>query len=228
MQNKLTKKELKDIVQWDIKNWSNVLPFWEEHFDFKPNSKVLALGEREGGLSLYFAKRGCKVICSDYKPLPGSTKEIHNFYGVSDLIEYRQIDMKNIDLPGDSVDVVVFKSVLGALGNAQDQAAAISEINRVLKKGGVFLFAENLRGSALHQFLRNKYVKWAVNWRYVSGQDMVGWTKDFHSYDSKTFGVLALFGRTEKQRRFLGFFDRLITPITPVKWRYILFGSAFK
>jgi hypothetical protein len=50
MQNKCSEKLLKDIFQWDIKNWSNVLPFWEEHFEFKKGMKVLALGEREGGM----------------------------------------------------------------------------------------------------------------------------------------------------------------------------------
>jgi ubiquinone/menaquinone biosynthesis C-methylase UbiE len=49
--------------------------------------------------------------------------------------------MKAIDLADESVDVVVFKSVIGTLGDAQDQAQAVSEIYRMLKKEGVYLFA---------------------------------------------------------------------------------------
>ena len=56
MPSNLSKKELTDIIQWDVKNWKNALSFWEAHFDIRPGMKVLALGEREGGLSLYFAQ----------------------------------------------------------------------------------------------------------------------------------------------------------------------------
>jgi len=177
MQSKLTKKELKDVVQWDIKNWSNVLPFWEEHFDFSAGAKVLALGEREGGLSLYFAKKGCHVICSDYRPLPRSTKEMHKAYKVTDSIEYQEVDMKDIHLPDNSVNVVVFKSVIGALGNKKDQKKALNEIFRVLKKDGVFLFAENMEGGVIHKFLRKRFVGWGHRWCYVNDTDMRDWTK---------------------------------------------------
>lgn len=168
MQSKLSQKEINDIIQWDIKNWSNVLPFWEEHFDFKPESKVLALGEREGGLSLYFSKKGCEVICSDYNPMPDSTKKKHSNYGVSGKISYKQIDMKHIELPDCSQDVIVFKSVIGALGNKEDQKKALNEIYRVLKPGGIFLFAENMEGSFVHKFLRKRFVSWGERWCYIN------------------------------------------------------------
>ena len=92
----LSKKQLADIIQWDIKNWSKCLDFWEENADLKPNQKVLALGEREGGMSLYFALKGHEVICSDYNPMPDTTKVMHAEYGVADKISYQKIDMKAI------------------------------------------------------------------------------------------------------------------------------------
>lgn len=228
MQKNLSKKELADIIQWDIKNWSKCLSFWEEHLNFKEKKTVLALGEREGGISLYFALKGFDVICSDYNPMPDTTKKMHADYEVSDRITYQKIDMKSIDLEDASVDVVVFKSVIGALGNDADQKTALKEIHRVLKPGGTFLFAENLEGSKVHQYLRKKFVSWGERWRYVTVKEMKEWNDGFSQIETKSHGVVGLFGRSEKQRRFLSGIDKLITPVTPKKWRYILFGALKK
>ena len=168
MQKILSSKELADIIQWDIKNWSKCLAFWEDKVDLNSPKKVLALGEREGGMSLYFASRGHEVICSDYNPLPESTQKMHANYGFADKVTYQSIDMTSIALADASFDIVVFKSVIGALGNADDQQLALNEIFRVLKPNGVFLFAENLEGTKLHQFLRKKFVNWGERWRYVT------------------------------------------------------------
>jgi ubiquinone/menaquinone biosynthesis C-methylase UbiE len=220
----LSKKELTDIVQWDIKNWSKCLKFWDENTDLKNPKKILALGEREGGMSLYFALNGHTVICSDYNAMPDTTRKMHADYGVSEQISYEKIDMKAIALEDASVDVVVFKSVIGALGNEADQKQAISEIYRVLKKGGVFLFAENLEGSKLHQYLRKKFVSWGERWRYIDRAEIQNWANDFSTRKTKAHGVISLFGRSEKQRSFLAGIDTVLTPITPKKWRYILYG----
>ena len=47
------KEILKDIVQWDIKTWAKALPFWENNVAIKKEMKALAIGEREGGMSLW-------------------------------------------------------------------------------------------------------------------------------------------------------------------------------
>lgn len=228
MQQTLSKKQLADIIQWDIKNWSKCLDFWEENATLNTNQTVLALGEREGGMSLYFALKGHDVICSDYNPLPETTKVMHTEYGVADKISYLDIDMKAIALADESIDVVVFKSVIGALGNKPDQETALKEIFRVLKPGGVFLFAENLEGSKFHQYLRKKFVSWGERWQYVTNNDMVNWNSSYQSIKTKPLGVLGLFGRSEKQRKLLAGLDVVLSPLTPKKWRYILFGVLKK
>ncbi|MCB9224302.1 MAG: methyltransferase domain-containing protein [Crocinitomicaceae bacterium] len=228
MQNNLSKEELKDIIQWDVKNWKNALPFWDAHFAVKEGMKVLALGEREGGMSLYFAKKGCEVVCSDYNEMPTETQTMHNRYAVSNQIEYKQIDMRKIDIPDASFDVVVFKSVIGALGNKADQDEAIKEIYRVLKPGGAFLFAENALGSKFHQFLRKKFVKWGERWRYVTKTDLKEWGTPFSKSFIKSYGSIALFGRSEKQRSTLGSADIVFSPLTPKNLRYIYFGVFIK
>jgi ubiquinone/menaquinone biosynthesis C-methylase UbiE len=227
-QPSLSKETLSEIIQWDVKNWSKCIDFWNQYIDHKTPKKVLALGEREGGMSLYFALCGHEVICSDYNPMPDSTVALHKEYKVTNRITYQKIDMKAIDLPDDSVDVVVFKSVLGALGDAEDQEKALSEIYRVLRKDGQFLFAENLEGTKLHQFLRKKFVNWGSRWRYITRKEMKSWNDQYQSFHTKTYGVTGLFGRSEKQRKILGGADRILTPVTPKNWRYILFGVAKK
>lgn len=223
-----TKKEQADIIQWDVKNWSKCLSFWNEHATLDPSKKVLALGEREGGLSLYFALRGNEVICSDYNEMPEKTLQMHQEYSVSDRISYQKVDMKAIPFEDASIDIIVFKSVIGALGNAADQQQAMSEIYRVLKPGGTFLFAENLKGSRFHQWLRKKFVSWGERWRYISENEMKQWGNQYQTLFTKSYGVLALFGRSEKQRRFLARFGAILLPLTPKNWRYILFGVFIK
>ncbi len=181
-----TKKQLDDIIQWDVKNWAGCLTFWQKHAPLTEKSTVLALGEREGGMSLHFALEGHHVICSDYNPMPETTKKMHAAYGVSEHITYAKIDMKAIDMADESVDVVVFKSVIGALGNEEDQKKAMAEIYRVLKKGGVLLFAENLSGSAVHSFLRKKFVSWGSRWRYITRNEMEHWAQILTYISHKT------------------------------------------
>jgi ubiquinone/menaquinone biosynthesis C-methylase UbiE len=228
MPNSLSRKEIKDIIQWDVKNWKNALPFWEAHFSIKPGMRVLALGERQGGLSLYFAKMGCEVVCTDYKEPLDEARKMHAAYGVSDRITYESIDMRNIDFADGSFDIVVFKSVLGALKSEENQSKAISEIQRVLKKDGALLFAENALASRLHNYMRKKFVNWTGTWRYVSDAEFESWKKRFSKTYSKKTGLVALIGRTEKQRNFLGALDVVFTPISPKSWRYIYLGVFIK
>jgi hypothetical protein len=63
MKEKLTSTNRTDIIQWDIENWSKCLDFWDDNIDLKSPKKVLALGERQGGMSLYFGLNGHQVIC---------------------------------------------------------------------------------------------------------------------------------------------------------------------
>lgn len=219
---------LQKIIQWDIPNWSRALTFWEKHASIKKDMKVLTLGEREGGLSLYFAQKGCKVVCSDYNPFPEATEIMHQEERVSEFITYQRIDMKAIDLPDNSFDIVAFKSVIGALGNEADQLQAIKEIHRVLKPGGVLLFAENATGSKLHGWLRKKFIKWAHRWRYISLEDLNKWSEIYSESTFEHFGFWGLFGRSEGQRKFLSFFDRAFNFLIPKRWKYIHFGVLKK
>ncbi|MBN4071170.1 class I SAM-dependent methyltransferase [Crocinitomix catalasitica] len=224
----LSKDELKSIIRWDVKNWKRALRFWNKHCEIKVGMRVLALGERDGGLSYYFAKLGCDVVCSDYKDFPDSTAEFHEAGKADMQISYKKIDMRSIDFGDDQFDIVVFKSVIGALGKKEDQVRAIQEIHRVLRDGGCLLFAENAVGSALHSSLRKKFVTWNDRWRYIGHDDVRGWAQLFSLSYSTSFGMLGLLGRSENQRNFFGALDRIISPLCPRRWRYIIFVVMIK
>jgi ubiquinone/menaquinone biosynthesis C-methylase UbiE len=228
MQNKLSKQELQDIIQWDVENWKSALYFWETHFEIKPGMKVLAIGERFGGISLYFAKKGCTVFCTDYKISLEKAQELHKKYGVENQITYLNADMRKLQFEDEVFDIVVFKSVLGALSVFEDQDKAMQEMHRVLKKNGALLFAENTRATRLHSFVRRKFVKWSEGWRYTPDADFENWKRLFTKTSSKKIGFIALFGRSETQRKFLAKLDTFFRPVTPKKWRYIYLGAFCK
>ena len=191
---------------------------------------VLAIGEREGGLSMWLAKKGLKVTCSDYNDFPETTEKMHQEYGVSDNITYnRGVDVTDLSrYPDNSFDLVVFKSVIGVLSKKERQKIALNEMHRVLKPGGTLIFAENLIGTKLHVWLRKKFIRWNTYWRYLHLKDDMDLFADFSQKTFKTAGFLANFGRSEGQRSFLAFWDRLNLWWIPKKWRYVLFGVLVK
>jgi len=217
---------IEDIIQWDVYNWKYALRFWEKHLP--KNGKALAIGEREGGLTVWLNHNGFNVICSDYTDNKETAKPLHTKYGIEDKVEYQVQDMTQLTLPDNSVDIVIFKSVVGALGDYELQKKAFSEMHRVLKKGGKLLFAENLNASRAHRFARRKFTNWGERWRYPSLADFRTFTNNFSQFEYETRGFSATFGRSEKQRKTLGRLDQTIRPLTPKSWRYILSGVAIK
>lgn len=128
----------------------------------QPGASALEVGAREGGLSLYLAQKGFHVVCSDVENPQAMAKGRHENHGVQHLVSYASADATRLPFDDCRFDVVAFKSILGTIGRngqIEQQAKAISEIHRVLKPGGILLFAENLAGTALHRFFR-KMTKW--------------------------------------------------------------------
>ncbi len=217
---------LKDVFQWEVRSWSRALPVWERSLPARGNA--LGIGEREGGLSLWLASRGFNVTCTDLNAFPQETKALHERYGVNERVTYALADATALPFPDGSFDVVVFKSVIGALGSKEKQAQAIREMHRVLRPGGVLLFAENLHGSPLHTWLRKRFVAWDHYWRYldpVKDRDLFA---PFARLDDHTTGVLANLGRSESQRDLLARVDALIRPLVPATQRTIWYGVAVK
>lgn len=219
---------VKDVIEWDVVNWSKCLPFFGRLAGDLTGKKALAIGERHGGLSLWLAYKGAVVTSTDLEGVSGEAKAMHQRYQVTNLITYENADLTSLRYPDSSFDVVMFKSVLGALRSKENQQKGISEIYRVLKPGGVLLFAENLVASPIHTFLRKKFIKWASYWRYITIEEAEELCGMFSSFSFKTAGFTGAFGRSEGQRRMLGKLDGFLEKMVPSKNRYIIFAVCKK
>ncbi|HEY8367241.1 MAG TPA: class I SAM-dependent methyltransferase [Bacteroidia bacterium] len=221
----------KDYIQWDVESWSNLLPYWEHCVDWTKVQTALELGGRQGGLSLWLAKHGLDVVCSDLNDVEQSASPLHSKHTFNGTIRYQDIDATNIPYEN-HFDIIIFKSILGGVGNNDQyelQKKAFAEIHKALKPGGILLFAENLYASPLHNFMRKKFVKWGAYWRYITNSELKECLTPFSSYEIKTTGFLATFGRSEKQRYFLARADKLLfNSISPNSWKYIGYGYARK
>ena len=63
-----TRQIRSDIVQWDVATWKHALHFWTGGTPALDSKTGLELGSRDGGLSLFLALKGCRVVCSDHSP----------------------------------------------------------------------------------------------------------------------------------------------------------------
>jgi SAM-dependent methyltransferase len=218
-------------LQWDTINWAQALTCWDRAFPRGLSGRwCLEIGSSAGGLSLWAASRGGRVLCTDIVPPGVLAFSLHARHGVQDRVSYEALDASAIPFR-EEFDIVMFKSVLGAVGrtSSTQQEAAVRQMYAALKPGGCLLFAENLRGSRLHRALRRCFVSWGTGWRYVSLQEMRRYLRCFSKVTLRTCGVVGAFGRTEAQRRILGRVDRaLLTPLLPAAWHYIAYGIAQK
>jgi len=222
---------LHDIIQWDVPTWKSALFFWDRHFPDVRGRRVLDIGARDGGLSLYFALRGCRVLCSDVHGPTEKAKELHARYNVSSRVEYAALDGCNLPLSDSLFDIVTFKSMLGALGaydNYEAQKRAVSEMFRVLRPGGSILFAENMRGSPFHNRLRKHLTTWGNRWRYLTRSEVDELFSSASELNVLYSGVLGVLGRNNSQKQLLSLVDTLVRPITPRSCRYMVYGYASK
>ncbi|WP_387467882.1 methyltransferase domain-containing protein [Photorhabdus sp. RM323S] len=228
----IPRSTLNDIIEWDVNSWSKCLDFWLSKGKVNlENAQALEIGSRNGGLSLWASLNGARVICSDLGGPNKKAYQKHRDYNLSDYITYKNINALNIPYENE-LDIVLSKSVIGGIGrnnNIENQKIATSEIYKSLKKGGEYWFAENLLASPAHKILRSKFIQWGNEWKYITINDMNEYLYQFSSVEYTTVGFVSCFGRTEKQRRILNFFDKFIfSAIIPEKWNYIMIGVAKK
>ncbi len=227
----MDQKLLKDIIEWDVKNWSKALVFWSKNINLKSKKHTcLEVGARRGGLSLWLAINGNDVICSDRESPEAEATKVHSKYRCLDKIVYRSIDAT--DIPYDNeFDIVIFKSILGGVsagGRDELKKKAIDQIYNSLKPNGKLLFAENLDASFIHRYIRKRFVPWGREWNYLKYDEIDSLFKSFESVNYTTLGFLGLFARKEKHRNILASVDTMIRPFIPKKNRYIVFGIAEK
>lgn len=227
----LTKNFITDIVEWDVENWQHALFFWEKQLPTDDLIlKCLELGGRRGGPSLWLASKGYDVVCSDLENPEEYAKKLHSNYDLKGTIRYEAISATDIPYENE-FDVIVMKSIIGGISRLERdelQQKVIDECYKALKPGGKLLFAENLESSMLHRFARKKFIKWGGDWNYLKFKNVPKLFSRWNKLHFETIGFFATFGRSEKQRRFLGKIDKVLKPLTPKKLRYIVYGVGEK
>jgi SAM-dependent methyltransferase len=219
----------KDIIEWDIYNWSRAFNFWNENVNVNNQGfQCLELGARGGGLSLWLADQENKVICSDIINLVETAAILHRKHGGTKTISYEIIDATNIPYEN-HFDIVILKSVLGGIGNNDKVAIAINQIYKALKPGGHFIFAENLKASGFHMIMRRLFSGCGTIWNYLDYNFLIETLKIFNDVKLKKLGMFGVFGRNEFQKEMLGKMDKyFFEKIFPEKWFYIMAGVARK
>lgn len=225
---KFTKAQIADAFEWDSVNWSKCLHHWEPYMLPETHKNVLTVGEKNGGLSLLFALNGHQVTATDLIGVTENGKAMHKKYGVDDKISYGSADLTNLPFPDNSFDIVACKSVIVMLRSTENQKAAIKNIVRVLKPGGYFLFAENLRATAFHMYLRNKFQPWAHYTLYMDYHEKEKMFAQFSQKDFSAQGFLGTLIPNNTARILLGKIDTFLNPLLPDSVKYILFGACRK
>lgn len=188
-----------DIIEWDVPNWSHLIKLWQPVLDTLPrDSKVLAIGERNGGISLWLALQGFHVLCTDRQGPTQQARDLHKRYGVEDKIAYSNFDLVNTEDFGTTYDVIIMKSVLGGVKEQYDNAAsrsdatrqkAIDNAYRLLNKNGLFFSADNLKGNICLQLIKRLKNKQS-GWHYFSISELQDLFKQFSSVSIQGFGVI--------------------------------------
>lgn len=227
---------LEDVINWDVINWGRGFSYLLDSITVPlTNIRVLELGAHKGGISLHFAMQGAHVLCSEFPLAYGfehlQEQALHKRYRVQDRIWRAGLDATSLGIRTESIDLVVFKSVLGGIardGREDLQEQVVSEVRRVLRPGGSLLVLEGLKATPVHRVLRETFIRWGRSWHYPTMKEAVELFGCFSSFSYKTFGFLGTLGRTEPQRRMLGRLDSVIDPLLPSSVRYILAGIARK
>jgi ubiquinone/menaquinone biosynthesis C-methylase UbiE len=226
-----------EAIEWDVPTWRRAFLHWEKVLAAAPvlPKNGLELGGYRGGASLFLADRfAIPMTCSDYCGVHADAEPLHQRFGVRDLMTYAVADATKIPYDDASFDLVIFKSILGSIGGVVGLDAvgvAVSEMHRVLRPGGILLFAENIAATPAHSFLRNKIRKWAYAWHYLKLDELSGHLeKNFSKVTIETtgFGCVAVPEKWPTLRNSMAKVDGVLDHVLPKSFRYLAFGHAVK
>lgn len=114
------------------------------------NKVILELGCGGAGVAAFHVTNAKHIIATDLSEV--ALQQGREFFVGRSELEFRWLDAEVMSLPNESVDIVIAKEVMEHLPNP---GKCISEIHRVLKPGGLFLFSTP-NGDSLHLRLNRK------------------------------------------------------------------------
>jgi len=225
---------LKDFVGWDVPTWSAAIEYWDRLLAAHPkreHERGLELGAHYGGLSLYLAaRRGVTMVCTDLKSPEHWARPQHEAFGMDRLIVWEPANALELGYQDASFDFVIFKSLLGEIGTTDkrdNKRLMVAEVLRVLKPGGVVLFAENMVASPVHVLARSAFRGWGKNWGYTTIPEMRELFAEFTELHYETTGFLVAFAPS-RLKPLVREIDRRLDLLLPENSRYVIYGSAVK
>tara|TARA_Y100001970_G_C14132147_1_gene802271 strand:+ start:389 stop:1060 length:672 start_codon:yes stop_codon:yes gene_type:complete len=210
---------------WEICNFNKAANYWLNYLTKIDNISSLELGARNGDISMLFSDLNhSNIYCTDINKIHKKKlkENKHN------KIKFKKIDVLNIDFPNSTFDVIGCKSLLGGIckKDTSNLDIATNEIYRVLKKNGIFIFAENIEGAFFHQIIR-KYYK-SSGWHYPKISNFLKSLEKFNKIEYETTGYLTMLTRNEQFKKRLFVIDELIKNCISKKSKYIIYGIAKK
>ncbi len=110
------------------------------------DARVLEIGAGTGRFTIPALERGVTMTAADInQSLLTSLREKVKARGFESRCEIREADIFNLDFPDESFDLVFSLHVIPRFTSLDDQRAALCEVTRVIRPGGMLLF--NYRGS---------------------------------------------------------------------------------
>jgi len=125
-------------------NKKGLFPWLFEQYQFEDNQNILELGCGNGAQwegRIESLPGGCNLVLSDFSK--GMVDIVREKYKPYKNVSCKQIDIQNIDYPDETFDVAIANHMLY---HVPDLSKAISEVNRVLKKDGIFYCTTNGNG----------------------------------------------------------------------------------
>ena len=112
--------------------------------EIKAEEVVLDIGAGYGGAARRLVERfGCRVVCLNLSEAENQrNRELNEKAGVADRIEVLDGSFEAVPLDDDSVDHVWCQD---AILHSGDRAKVLQEVDRVLKKGGRFVFTDPMK-----------------------------------------------------------------------------------
>lgn len=130
------------------------VPWLFENYKFSEGDRILELGCGNGtqwGSRIENLPNNCVLTLSDFSE--GMVNIVHEKYSEHENVITQKIDIQDIPYPDESFDVVIANHMLY---HVPDIEKALSEVNRVLKSGGVFYSATNGNGG-MQKYLHNAF-----------------------------------------------------------------------